>query len=240
MPATAQAVWPALQKVNNSRKAALGETTMYAFKYHRPTTVRQAAGLLAREEEAKLLAGGHTLIPTMKLRLAGPKQHHRPVEDRGAHRHRAQGPFARHRRDDAACRGRDLAGGAGDHPGARASRRPDRRSGGAPSRHHRRLDRQQRSERRLSGGCARAWAPPSSPTSAASRRTTSSRACSRPRSRTTRSSPRCMFPKVNKAGYVKFPNPASRFALVGVFVSKRGSEIRVAVTGAGSATACSA
>src|SRR3977135_1805004 len=46
---------------------------MYAFKFHRPTTVRQAAGLLARQEEAKLLAGGHTLIPTMKLRLAGPK-----------------------------------------------------------------------------------------------------------------------------------------------------------------------
>src|SRR5262250_51453 len=41
------------------------------------------------------------------------------------------------------------------------------------------------------------------------------------------------FPKVNKAGYVKFPNPASRYALVGVFASKRGSEIRVAVTGAG-------
>ena len=46
---------------------------MYAFKVHRPTTVRQAAGLLQREEEPKLLAGGHTLIPTMKLRLAGPK-----------------------------------------------------------------------------------------------------------------------------------------------------------------------
>ena len=42
---------------------------MYAFKFHRPTTVRQAAGLLAREEEAKLLSGGHTLIPTMKLRF---------------------------------------------------------------------------------------------------------------------------------------------------------------------------
>ena len=41
------------------------------------------------------------------------------------------------------------------------------------------------------------------------------------------------FPKPSKAGYVKFPNPASRFALVGVFVSKRSSEIRVAVTGAG-------
>ena len=45
---------------------------------------------------------------------------------------------------------------------------------------------------------------------------------------------RFQFPKVNKAAYVKFPNPASRFALVGVFVSKRGSDIRVAVTGAGS------
>src|SRR5262249_11453265 len=40
-------------------------------------------------------------------------------------------------------------------------------------------------------------------------------------------------PKVNKAVYVKFPNPASRYALVGVFVSKRSSEIRVVVTGAG-------
>src|SRR5258708_29981495 len=49
-------------------------TTMYAFTYHRPTTVRQAASLLAKHEEAKLLAGGHTLIPTMKLRLAGPPQ----------------------------------------------------------------------------------------------------------------------------------------------------------------------
>ena len=46
---------------------------MYAFTYHRPGTVRQAASLLAKQEEAKLLAGGHTLIPTMKLRLAGPK-----------------------------------------------------------------------------------------------------------------------------------------------------------------------
>src|SRR5207248_9275193 len=42
-----------------------------------------------------------------------------------------------------------------------------------------------------------------------------------------------MFPLAKKAAYMKFPNPASRYALVGVFVSKRGSEIRVAVTGAG-------
>ena len=36
------------------------------------------------------------------------------------------------------------------------------------------------------------------------------------------------FPIPKKAGYAKFPNPASRFALVGVFASKRGSDIRVA------------
>ena len=42
------------------------------------------------------------------------------------------------------------------------------------------------------------------------------------------------FPIPQKAAYQKFKHPASGFALVGVFVSKRGSDIRVAVTGAGS------
>jgi carbon-monoxide dehydrogenase medium subunit len=42
------------------------------------------------------------------------------------------------------------------------------------------------------------------------------------------------FPIAKRSGYQKFRHPASGFALVGVFVSKRGSEIRVAATGAGS------
>jgi carbon-monoxide dehydrogenase medium subunit len=42
------------------------------------------------------------------------------------------------------------------------------------------------------------------------------------------------FPIAKKAAYVKFPQPASRFALVGVFVAQTGSGVRVAVTGAGS------
>lgn len=46
---------------------------MYAFQYHRPQTVADAAKLLGSSADAKLLAGGHTLLPTMKLRLAGPK-----------------------------------------------------------------------------------------------------------------------------------------------------------------------
>lgn len=41
------------------------------------------------------------------------------------------------------------------------------------------------------------------------------------------------FPVPQKAAYVKFPNPASRYAIVGVFVAKTKSGIRVAVTGAG-------
>ncbi len=41
------------------------------------------------------------------------------------------------------------------------------------------------------------------------------------------------FPVVSKAAYVKFANPASRYALVGVFVSATDSDVRVAVTGAG-------
>jgi aerobic carbon-monoxide dehydrogenase medium subunit len=45
---------------------------MYEFKYHRPATVRQAANLLIKNEDAKLIAGGHTLLPVMKQRLASP------------------------------------------------------------------------------------------------------------------------------------------------------------------------
>ena len=41
------------------------------------------------------------------------------------------------------------------------------------------------------------------------------------------------FPKPKRAAYMKFPNPASRYAIVGVFVAETGDGVRVAVTGAG-------
>src|SRR5262249_58503332 len=45
-----------------------------SFAYHRPTSVNEAVGLLADlGEEARPLAGGHSLIPMMKLRLAAPE-----------------------------------------------------------------------------------------------------------------------------------------------------------------------
>ncbi len=40
---------------------------MYNFTFHRPTTVRQAAGLLSLESGGRIPhAGGHSLIPVMK------------------------------------------------------------------------------------------------------------------------------------------------------------------------------
>ena len=44
------------------------------FDYARPATLDEALGLLAKHgDDAKLLAGGHSLLPAMKLRLAQPK-----------------------------------------------------------------------------------------------------------------------------------------------------------------------
>jgi aerobic carbon-monoxide dehydrogenase medium subunit len=45
---------------------------MYETTYHRPSSVDEAAGLFAKGSDSKYLAGGHTLLPVMKQRLASP------------------------------------------------------------------------------------------------------------------------------------------------------------------------
>src|SRR5260370_37590093 len=45
---------------------------MYATTYQRPSSVDEAAALFTKGSESKYLAGGHTLIPVMKQRLASP------------------------------------------------------------------------------------------------------------------------------------------------------------------------
>jgi carbon-monoxide dehydrogenase medium subunit len=45
---------------------------MYQTTYHRPSSVDEAATLFAKGKESKYLSGGHTLIPVMKQRLASP------------------------------------------------------------------------------------------------------------------------------------------------------------------------
>jgi carbon-monoxide dehydrogenase medium subunit len=205
---------------------------MYEFKFHQPTTVRQAAGLLTRQEEAKLLAGGHTLIPTMKLRLAGPKhiidmskiEGLSGIEMRGrslvigaltTHNEVATSALAKENIPalaelasligDPAVRHRGTIGGsiANNDPNA------DYPAaclglGATIITNKRRIE----ADEFFKGLFETALEGDEIIT-------------------------KVQFPKVNKAAYIKFPNPASRYALVGVFVSKRGSEIRVAVTGAG-------
>jgi len=45
---------------------------MYETTYHRPSSVDEAVALFGKGSESKYLAGGHTLIPVMKQRLASP------------------------------------------------------------------------------------------------------------------------------------------------------------------------
>ena len=45
---------------------------MYETSYHRPSSVDEAAAMFAKGSDSKFLAGGHTLIPVMKQRLASP------------------------------------------------------------------------------------------------------------------------------------------------------------------------
>jgi carbon-monoxide dehydrogenase medium subunit len=45
---------------------------MYETTYHRPSSVDEAVALFGKGSESKYLAGGHTLIPVMKQRLAAP------------------------------------------------------------------------------------------------------------------------------------------------------------------------
>ena len=43
-----------------------------SFEYRRAASVDEAIELVGADEDAKLLAGGHSLIPAMKLRIARP------------------------------------------------------------------------------------------------------------------------------------------------------------------------
>ena len=42
------------------------------FEYHAPKSVQEAIALLTQHEDAKIIAGGHSLLPMMKFRLAEP------------------------------------------------------------------------------------------------------------------------------------------------------------------------
>jgi carbon-monoxide dehydrogenase medium subunit len=205
---------------------------MYNFTYHRPTGLRQAGNMLTKLEDAKLLAGGQTLIPVMKQRLASPAN----LIDLN----RIEGL------DGIELKGRSIVIGA-------MTRHVDVAYSDVVKQNLPALaelaemvgDPHVRYRGTLGGSIANndpnADYPAACIGLGATIVTTKRRVKAdefftglfetvlEPDEIITK----VMFPLAKKAGYIKFRNPASRFALVGVFVSKRGSEIRVAVTGAG-------
>lgn len=205
---------------------------MYAFTYHRPATARQAAGLLAKKEEAKLLAGGHTLLPTMKARLAGPTAlvdlgacaDLKGIERKGrnvvigamsTHAEVAESPIVKEGIPALAY----LAGHIGDpHVRHRGT------IGGSVANNDPAADYP---AALLALGA----------TVVTNRRKLSAEEFFTGLYETALEEgeivTRVAFPVGARAGYAKFRNPASRYAMVGVFVAKRGGDIRVAVTGAG-------
>src|SRR6185295_19152560 len=205
---------------------------MYEFKYHRPTTVRQAANLLGKHSEAKLLAGGHSLIPVMKLRLAKPSdlvdmsqiEGLSGIELKG--RSIVIGAMTKHSEVANSQVVKDALPVLSQVPG----------SIGDPAVRH----------RGTLGGSLANNDPnadyPAAVLGLGATIITSKRRIAaddffkgwfetalEPDEIITKVS----FPLAKKAAYMKFKHPASGFALVGVFVSKRGADIRVAVTGAG-------
>lgn len=205
---------------------------MYAFAYHQPTSLKEAVSLLAGED-AKLFAGGHTLIPTMKQRLAAPgtlidlgkvpdlvgiERSPRSVTIGAMTTHGAVAESADVKEaipalaelaaliGDPAVRHRGTIGGsvANNDPAADYPA-ACLALGATISTNKRKLA----AEEYFTGLFETALEEGEIVTGVS-------------------------FPIPHKAAYEKFRNPASRYALVGVFVAKRPSDIRVAVTGAGS------
>ena len=205
---------------------------MKTFNYQRATTLADAVARLKASADGKALAGGMTLLPTMKLRLAQPSDlvdlgalsELRGIK-RGAER-LAIGALTRHAEVAASPEVRAaipalaaLAGGIGD-----AQVRNRGTLGGSVANNDPAadypaavlgLDASVHTDRRtltadkfFTGMFATALAPGELIRAIEFR-----------------------IPK--RAGYAKFPNPASRYAMAGVLVADFGGEVRVAVTGAG-------
>src|SRR5262245_4086911 len=205
---------------------------MYSFTYHRPATVRQAASLLAKNEDAKLLAGGHSLIPVMKLRLARPSA----IIDLS----RVEGLSG------VELKGRSIVIGAmTKHNDVATSPVVQEALPALASVPASIGDPQVRNVGTLGGSIANNDPNADYPAAClglGATIITNKRRIAADEFFTgmfeTALEPdeiitKVQFPIAKKAAYQKFKHPASGFALVGVFAAKRGPDIRVAVTGAG-------
>ena len=205
---------------------------MYAFEYHRPKSVADAAALLAKSQ-GKVMAGGQSLVGAMKLRLASPGT----VIDLG------EVSELRGIKKD----GNNIVIGATTpHAEVAASADVKKNIPALAALAEGIGDRQVRNMGTIGGSIANndpAADYPAGVLGLGATVQTNKRKITaddffkgmyetalQPDEIITAVS----FPIPKRAAYIKFHNPASRFALVGVFVSQGDGGVRVAVTGAAS------
>lgn len=205
---------------------------MYEFEYHRAGSVDEAVELVGKSSDGRYLAGGMSIVPTMKLRLA---QHSDLVDLNGV------ADLAGISSD-----GSSVTVGAMTHHEAVAASADVQSAipalaalaGGIGDPHVR--------HRGTLGGSISNNDPaacyPSAVLGLGATIHTNKREISADDFFTGLFETaleegeivtKVVFPAPDAACYIKFPNPASRFAIVGSFVSKKGDDVRVAITGAG-------
>jgi carbon-monoxide dehydrogenase medium subunit len=205
---------------------------MYEFTYHRPASIADAVRLLETSESAKVMSGGQTLIPTLKQRLAQPTD---IIDLSGL------------RNSGVAVSGNTLTIKAGTcHAEVAASREVERAIPALAALAGWIGDPQVRHKGTLGGSIANndpAADYPAAVVALNGKVVTNARSIEADRFFTgmfeTALGPSEIVTAVEfaipqRAAYQKFRNPASRYAMVGVFVADHGSgNVRVAVTGAG-------
>jgi len=205
---------------------------MYAFEYHRPSSSKEALDLAAKKSEGKFLAGGQSLVQAMKLRLASPSD---LIDLAGL------GDLKKLSADS----GSVSIGAMVRHAEVAASPAVQKAIPALAQLAGMIGDRQVRHMGTVGGSLANndpAADYPAAVLGLGATITTNKRKIDadkffkglyetalEPGELITQVS----FPAPKRAAYMKFKNPASRFALVGVFVADFGGNVRVGVTGAG-------
>lgn len=205
---------------------------MYAFDYRRPHSVNEADLALKAMPGAKLLAGGQTLIPTMKQRLAQPEN----VIDLGG---------IAELRQISVSRSELTIGAMATHASVAESADVASVLPGLAALAEGIGDPHVRNRGTIGGSLANNDPAADYPAAVlalgatihTNKREIAADAFFDGLFTTTLEEneliTRISFPLPAKFAYAKFANPASRYALVGVAVAQRGGEVRVAVTGAG-------
>jgi len=205
---------------------------MYEFNYHRPSSLEEAKKLIGNNDEAKLLAGGMTLLPTMKMRLASPSD---LVDLSGIEGLAGISDSGSAIEIGAMVRHADVAGSDTVREAIPALADLVDTIG----------DAQVRNRGTLGGSIANSDPAADYPAAVlgldaiikTDRREIAADDYFRGMFETALDAGEIVlsvsFPKPKRAAYAKFPNPASRYAVVGVMVAETADGIRVAVTGAG-------